>query len=458
MNRSLGSRFGEDEAQTVSAFTREIKRLLEGSIEPCWIRGEVSNLRRQASGHLYFSLKDESAQLPVVMFRGNAAGLDFDLDNGVEILVYGEISVYEPHGRYQLIARAATRAGHGKLHREFERLKRELLEEGLFDKDRKQPLPLAPRSIAFITSPSGAAVQDFMRILKRRGWIGRLVVLPAKVQGADAAESLLNALAIAESLDCFDVVVVGRGGGSLEDLWCFNDESLVRALAASPIPIISAVGHEIDFTLSDFAADLRAETPSAAAEIISSSYLDCVNRIELARELMDDRLDGRLANCRRGLREWGMRIKAVAPERRLETAKLRMDEIASRIAVAMTREIAKGRRRFEYSKSAFRGYRPERVLSDHRQQLRLLDERSRHEVDRCMALLKQRFVGLSSKLQAIGPEATMSRGYSILSNEDGSVIGSIAELEKSDRVRATLLDGESWLVPNPAIAGTKRND
>ncbi|MGY8696754.1 MAG: exodeoxyribonuclease VII large subunit, partial [Verrucomicrobiia bacterium] len=185
MSRSSGLQFGEEEAHTVTSFTREIKRLLESSLKAGWIKGEVSNFRRQASGHLYFSLKDESAQLPVVMFRGNAAGLDFELDNGVEILVYGEISVYEPHGRYQLIARAATQAGHGKLHREFERLKRKLLEEGLFDKDRKRPLPMAPSSIAFITSPSGAAVQDFMRILKRRGWRGRLVVLPAKVQGAD---------------------------------------------------------------------------------------------------------------------------------------------------------------------------------------------------------------------------------------------------------------------------------
>lgn len=447
MSRSSGLQFGEEEAHTVSSFTHEIKRLLEGSLKAGWIKGEVSNFRRQASGHLYFSLKDESAQLPVVMFRGNAVGLDFELDNGVEILVYGEISVYEPHGRYQLIARAATQAGHGKLHREFERLKRKLLEEGIFDKGRKKALPAAPRSIAFITSPSGAAVQDFMRILKRRGWQGRLVVLPAKVQGADAADTILEGLITAERLDCFDVIVVGRGGGSLEDLWCFNDERLVRALAASTIPVISAVGHEIDFTLSDFAADLRAETPSAAAELISSSYLDCVNRIELAGESLDEHWDDRLSDYRRDLRDWAARIRAVAPERRLEFAKLKMDEMASRIETIMTREIARARRRFGDSRGAFGEIRPEGFLSDCRQRLRFLDERNRREVDRRLSVLKQRFIELGTELRAIGPDATLRRGYSILAKEDGSVIASVSELAENERVRATLADGESWLIP-----------
>ncbi|MFL3659332.1 MAG: exodeoxyribonuclease VII large subunit [Opitutales bacterium] len=453
MNRSLGLQFGEEEAHTVSSFTREIKRLLEGSIEAGWIKGEVSNFRRQASGHLYFSLKDESAQIPVVIFRGNAAGLDFELDNGVEILVYGEISVYEPHGRYQLIARAATQSGHGKLHREFERLKRKLLEEGLFEKDRKRELPMAPRSIAFITSPTGAAVQDFMRILKRRGWVGRLVVLPAKVQGADAADTILKGLAIAEKLNCFDVIVVGRGGGSLEDLWCFNEERLVRALAASAVPVISAVGHEIDFTLSDFAVDLRAETPSAAAELISSSYLDCVNRIGLAGESLDELWEKRLLDYRRELRDWKARMRAVAPERRLEFAKLKLDEMASRIETTMTREISKARRRYAHSRGSFGGLHPERTLSDRRQRLRLLGERSRHEMDRRLALLKQRFVELGTELRAIGPAATLKRGYSILAQEDGSVIASVEDLTEGERIRATLADGESWLTPEKESCG-----
>ena len=376
-----------------------------------------------------------------------ASGLDFEMDNGVEVLVYGEISVYEPHGRYQLIARAATQAGHGKLHREFERLKRKLMEEGLFDKGRKKALPVAPRSIAFVTSPTGAAIQDFMRILKRRGWVGRLVVLPAKVQGVDAVDDLLEGLAIAESLDCFDVIVVGRGGGSLEDLWCFNDERLVRALAASMVPVISAVGHEIDFTLSDFAADMRAETPSAAAELISSCYLDCVDRIEGVRESLNESIDQSLSDSRRALREWRGRMRAVAPERRMEFAKLKVDEMASRIESTMTREISKYRRRFENSKGAFGESRPERILNHCSQRLRFLDERSRHVLDGRMSLLKQRFVELFTKLQAISPGATLKRGYSILSKPDGSVISSVVEMSDAQRIRATLADGESWLRP-----------
>jgi exodeoxyribonuclease VII large subunit len=329
MNSFL-EQFGDGEASSVTEYTRRIKRLLEGSFGPEWIRGEVSNLRKQASGHLYFSLKDENAQLPVVMFRGSASGLDFEIHDGMELLIYGELSVYEPHGRYQLIARGAIESGQGRLHREFERLKKKLLAEGLFDKERKRSLPEFPRHIGFITSPSGAAVQDFIRILKRRGWTGRLTVFPAKVQGRDAAQSLIRSLAIAMRLPGLEVLVVGRGGGSLEDLWCFNDESFARALAESPVPTISAVGHEIDFALSDFVADVRAETPSAAAELISSSFLEFLDRLEASREFMFQAMESGLEEARRSLGDMHARLRAVAPQRTIETAKLKLDELVSR--------------------------------------------------------------------------------------------------------------------------------
>ena len=242
------------------------------------------------------------------MFRGNASGLDFEIRDGMELLVYGELSVYEPHGRYQLIARAIE-SGQGRLHRDFERLKKKLLAEGLFDKDRKHPLPEFPMHIGFITSPSGAAVQDFIRILKRRGWFGRLTVFPAKVQGVDAVQSLIRSLDTATRLPGLDILVVGRGGGSLEDLWCFNDEGFARALAESPVPTISAVGHEIDFSLSDFVADVRAETPSSAAELISSSYLEFLDRLEGARELLVEALESRLEEARRSLGDVDARLR-----------------------------------------------------------------------------------------------------------------------------------------------------
>ena len=445
MSNSFLSQFGDEQTSSVSEFTRRIKRLLEGSLRPEWIKGEVSNFRRQTSGHLYFSLKDEGAQLPVVMFRGNAAGLDFDLDNGVEVIVYGELSVYEPHGRYQLIARSAIESGQGRLHREFERLKKKLFEEGLFDKERKKSLPLAPRNIAFITSPSGAAIQDFIRILKRRGWAGKLTVLPAKVQGVDAAKTLVDALDIALSLNCFDLIVVGRGGGSLEDLWCFNDERFARALAASKIPTISAVGHEIDFSLSDFVSDIRAETPSAAAELISSAYLECFNRLEYARESLVDCVEDGVALCKRNLSDWSARLKAVAPQRNVETAKLRTDELNRRFFSAVAGELSRARGTNNELKLIFGNLRPDRVAIEYRQKLNDLIKRRKHELERHLVSDRHRLSEIGGRFQSLSPSSTLKRGYAILSGEDGSTITSVRDIDSSKRVRATLSDGEKWL-------------
>jgi len=244
--------------QTVTEFTRRVKEVLKGGLPPGWVRGEVSNLRAQASGHVYFSLKDAGAQLACVLFRGDAQRQSVALRDGLQVLAYGEVDVYEARGQYQFITRALIEHGAGRLQQELEQLKQRLATEGLFAAERKQPLPLLPRTIGFITSPTGAAVQDFIRILQRRGWTGRLVVLPAKVQGEGAAAELVAMLHTAEALGIFDLLVIGRGGGSIEDLWAFNEEPLVRAVAACAVPIISAVGHEIDYTLCDFAADVRA--------------------------------------------------------------------------------------------------------------------------------------------------------------------------------------------------------
>ncbi len=445
MSDSFLAQFGEDETLTVTAFTRRIKRLLEGSIGPEWIKGEVSNFRRQASGHLYFSLKDENAQLPVVMFRGNAAGLDFPLDNGVEIVVFGELSVYEPHGRYQLIARSAIASGQGRLHREFERLKKKLFDEGLFDAARKKPLPLAPRNVAFVTSPSGAAVQDFIRILKRRGWAGRLTVIPAKVQGTDASASLRNGLRMALALGGFDLIVLGRGGGSLEDLWCFNDEALARAVAASSVPTISAVGHEIDFSLTDFAADIRAETPSGAAELISSAYIECVNRIELAREALDESARERLDANRREVSDWKARLQAVAPQRSVETAKLRIDELSSRLRLALGDEVSRAKGRLNERKLVFGKLRPDRVASVFRQRLNDLAKRQDDVWERTLVRVRHQLSEAGTKFASLSPNATLKRGYAILSREDGKTLTSIVEVSQSKRVRATLSDGDQWL-------------
>ena len=235
-------------AESVSEFTRRVKTLLEEGIRPGWVRGEVSNLRAQASGHVYFSLKDAGAQLSAVLFRGDAARQTVKLRDGQQVVAYGEVSVYEARGQYQLIVRAVIEDGVGRLQQEFERLKQRLAAEGLFAPEKKRPIPAMPATVGFVTSPTGAAVQDFIRILSRRGWRGRLVVLPAKVQGEGAAAEMAAMLGLAQALGIFDLLVIGRGGGSLEDLWAFNEEVLVRAVAGCTVPVISAVGHEIDFT------------------------------------------------------------------------------------------------------------------------------------------------------------------------------------------------------------------
>src|SRR5271165_2171228 len=269
---------------SVTEFTRRVKALLEGAMGSCWVRGEVSNLRVQPSGHAYFSLKDAGAQLSAVMFRAHAARQAVRLRDGLQVVAFGDVGVYEPQGKYQLVVRTLVADGVGALQLEYEALKRRLSDEGLFDAGRKKPIPPMPGTVGFLTSPTGAAVQDFMRILIRRGWRGRVVVLPAKVQGEGAAAEMVGMLHLAETLGIFDLIVIGRGGGSIEDLWAFNEEPLVRAVAACAVPTISAVGHEIDFTLCDFAADLRAETPSAAAELISSQFVRFAERTEAARQ------------------------------------------------------------------------------------------------------------------------------------------------------------------------------
>ncbi|MGE9295989.1 MAG: exodeoxyribonuclease VII large subunit, partial [Puniceicoccales bacterium] len=274
----------DDTAITVGEFTRRVKTLLETHLKPCWIRGEVSNLRRQASGHVYFTLKDDKSQLSCVLFRGDAARQTVNLRDGLAVMVFGEVSVYEPRGTHQLICRMVQEEGMGRLQERFEKLKAKLDAEGLFAPERKRPIPAWPGTVAVITSPSGAAIKDFVSVLQRRDWRGRLLLVPAKVQGEGAALEIVDALKQVLTHGQAELIVVMRGGGSLEDLWCFNEEIVARAVAGSPVPVISAVGHEIDFTLSDFAADKRAETPTAAAELISSLLLELRERERSARE------------------------------------------------------------------------------------------------------------------------------------------------------------------------------
>jgi len=358
-DRETGDRAeGGTRVESVSEFTRRVKTVLESQVRPGWVRGEVSNLRAQASGHVYFSLKDAGAQLAAVMFRGDAARQDVKLRDGAQVVVYGEISVYEARGNYQLIVRAIIEDGVGRLQKEFEALKRRLADEGLFAAERKKAIPALPQTVGFITSPTGAAVQDFVRILIRRGWRGRVVVLPAKVQGDGAAAEMIEMLRLAQDETAggvrFDLLVIGRGGGSLEDLWAFNEEPLVRAVAACRLPIISAVGHEIDFTLCDFAADVRAETPSAAAELISSGFVAASERAEQLAEDLRRRVGEALETAGERLDHARSRLRLLAPSAQVERGFLRLDDMANRLSAALGATVQARRQRVSEVRSLLR--------------------------------------------------------------------------------------------------------
>ena len=407
------------EVESVSAFTRRVKTVLESGVRPGWVRGEVTNLRAQASGHVYFALKDAGAQLSAVMFRGDAARQTVKLREGVQVVVYGEVSVYEARGQYQLIVRVVIEDGVGKLQREFEALKARLAAEGLFAAERKRAMPAMPAWVGFVTSPTGAAVQDFMRILRRRGWRGRVVVLPAKVQGEGAAAEMAAMLALAQELGVFDAIVIGRGGGSLEDLWAFNEEVLVRAVVACAVPVISAVGHEIDFTLCDFAADVRAETPSAAAELISSEFVACAERTEQAYEAMRTLLESAVARAGERLDHARSRLRLLSPGGQIEQGFLRLDDFSNRLGAALRAAVQTHRQH----------------LADARARLAHASPQTRVEQE------SQRLLSLWKRLQAASPASVLHRGFVIMRDEAGTPVARRDAVRAGQALTAEFADG-----------------
>jgi exodeoxyribonuclease VII large subunit len=404
---------------TVTEFTRRVKAVLEGSIGPSWVRGEVSNLHVHPSGHVYFSLKDAGAQLSAVMFRAQAARQTVGLRDGLQVIAHGDVSVYEPRGQYQLVVRTLVDDGVGALQREYEALKRRLSEEGLFDPGRKKAIPSMPGTVGFVTSPTGAAVQDFMRILIRRGWRGRVVVLPARVQGEGAAAEMAGMLGLAGGLGIFDLIVIGRGGGSIEDLWAFNEESLVRAVAACPVPTISAVGHEIDFTLCDFAADWRAETPSAAAERISSEFVRVAERTESARQAIEGALAEAMARARERVAHGGSRLRLLSPAALVERGYLRLDDLSNRLASALGSSVQARVHRLSGVVARLERASP---------QTRIL-------------VARQRLDSLGKRLEGASPRSVLNRGFAIVRDERGGPVVRRAAIAPGQRLEAEFADG-----------------
>jgi len=413
------SDLADDQPLSVTEFTRQVKELLETGIRPGWVRGEISNLRQQASGHIYFSLKDAGAQVSAVLFRGDAARQTVALRDGLQVVVYGEISLYEARGQYQLIVRVAVEDGLGRLQREFEALKRRLAEEGLFDSQGKPAIPPMPRTIGFITSPTGAAVQDFLRIMTRRGWRGRVVILPTKVQGEGAAAEMAAMLRTAEELAIFDLLVIGRGGGSLEDLWAFNEEILVRAVAISRIPIISAVGHEIDFTLCDFAAALRAETPSAAAELISSTFVAQMERVDRARGALDRLVELEVETKREQFAHAASRLRLLSPAAYVERGNLRLDDLSNRLVSAVQGTTQRQRDRLQRLSSRLAQRSPEFRIQ----------------------MESHRLLSLWKRLQSASPQSVLNRGFAIVRGEDGVPLQRRSDVKSGQTVSLEFADG-----------------
>lgn len=431
-----------EEVLKVTALTRLIKGQLEENFSRVWVLGEVSNLRRQSSGHVYFSLKDHSSQLPCALFARDAARQSFQLEDGMEVLLLGDISVFEPHGRYQLIAKVAIQSGAGRLQAEYERLKRKLAAEGLFESSRKKSLPCLPQRIAVITSPTGAAIRDFLQILQRRHFRGEVLILPARVQGKGAAEEIAAMVHHAGASPDVDLVVLTRGGGSIEDLWAFNDEALTRAVALCPIPTLSAIGHEIDTVLTDYAADRRAETPSGAAELISSLQIDAFQRLEASQSSLAEAMQKGLALRQTDLRDLSARMRIIAPARTLQHLGMQLDELENRLKGSLAKQISENERTLSRLSHHIVAQHPKTRIAIAGQQLQSIEQRLHRATLYLAGRKKDSLKYLGQRLANGGLQATLNRGFAVLQSSDGRILENTSQVRAEPALRARLQDGE----------------
>jgi exodeoxyribonuclease VII large subunit len=431
---------------TVTRLNREVRACLEGALGALWIEGEVSNLRRQPSGHQYFSLKDESCQVSCVLFRGAAAGAA-SLRDGMQVELFGQIGVYEPRGQYQIVVRRVQPRGAGELEARLRALQEKLRVEGLFAQERKKPLPPHPARIGVVTSPAGAAIRDFLQILGRRGPHLEIFIAPVRVQGRGAAAEIAAAVGNFSDFQRsgfpgVDVIVVTRGGGSLEDLWEFNEEIVARAIAASTIPVISAVGHEIDTTTSDLAADVRAPTPSAAAEILCADRADTLARLaEMVRRLGRE-VERRLDLSRARLEKRTASRAFFAPRRRVADLRQLTDDLRGRCDLAVQTRLEFLRESSRRATSVLRAHAP--TVRLHAFQQRLADLRQRHHKCAIAALRQRREhqTRLSHALELLGPRQTLARGFTITMDAGRQPLTSVHTASREESIITVFSDGE----------------
>jgi exodeoxyribonuclease VII large subunit len=425
---------------SVSQLNKAVRTFLEGKFPLIWVEGEISNLARPSSGHMYFSLKDEEAQVRCAMFRNKNMLLRFKPENGMQIKLRARVSLYEGRGEFQLIAEHMEEAGFGALQRAFELLKQKLSEEGLFSEPHKKPLPAYPRRVGVITSSTGAALRDILHVLKRRFPLLPVLIYPVPVQGEGAAPAIVRALEKADKSQACDILILARGGGSLEDLWAFNEEPVARAIYDCSLPIITGIGHETDFTIADFVADQRAPTPSAAAELVSPNQDEIFNQIVSYRKYLFDLIERIKRNKQQNLEHVRTRLQQQHPQRRLEQLALRVDELEHRLSRGWEALLHHRQFRLSSLHQSLQLHNPAQRLK----QLNTNLEKTRLRLDQGITLRLRgaitRLAEASRALNAYSPLATLDRGYALITQE-GSLVKSIAQVSPGDRITARLSDG-----------------
>ncbi|HEY7884782.1 MAG TPA: exodeoxyribonuclease VII large subunit [Cellvibrionaceae bacterium] len=430
----------EREILTVSRLNRLSRQILETQLPLIWVEGELSNVALPSSGHWYFTLKDDAAQVRCAMFKNRNQGVKFQPAQGQHVLLRARVSLYEGRGDYQLIAEHMEEAGFGKLQREFEQLKQRLGAEGLFAADHKRPLPTLPRHIAVITSPTGAAIRDILSVLGRRFAACEVTVIPALVQGKEAPRQLIDALALAARANCFDAVILSRGGGSLEDLWPFNDEALARAIWASELPVISAVGHEVDFTIADFVADVRAPTPSAAAELLVPDATDWLRQLAQKHQQLHQIIVRILREDRAQLDYLSKRLRH--PREALHMKAQRLDGLEISLTRAMKSSLTQAKNQLQQQRLQLEHQHPERTLHELQRRFKTLAPMLERNIIQQLQQHQQRLGEKARLLHSVSPLDTLDRGYAIVRNGKGEVIRESQHTTPGSEITATLRQGE----------------
>lgn len=427
---------------TVSRLNAEVRLLLENEMGIVWLLGEISNFSAPVSGHWYLTLKDSRAQVKCAMFKGSNRLVRFKPQNGQQVLVKARLSLYEPRGDYQIIIESMQPEGDGRLQQEFDQLKMQLAAEGLFAQTLKKPLPEHPRCVGIITSKTGAALHDILQVLKRRDPSLPIIIYPTLVQGEDAAIQIAQAIGRANARGECDVLIVGRGGGSLEDLWCFNHEIVARTIAASQIPIISAIGHEIDVTIADFVADVRAPTPSAAAELVSRDNSHKKQAFQGYEHKIASAMRHYFAEQKVSLKQLQYRLDKQHPMYRLQRQQQQLDELSMRLERAVQKQLNGTRQHLAKQQHRLQLLSPEKTLREQRYTLALRERNLIDAMQRQLVMSRHRFTRLIDKLDTVSPLATLSRGYSITQTAQGKIVRQATDVKTGDQLITRLANGD----------------